>query len=255
MWSLRTNDALPLWRPNAIESAAMLAFGTRRGGVSEPPFDSLNVGRSTADREEAVAENRRRMLAACGLDAVRVATAGQVHGATVRAVSAPGHSPDCDALLTQTPGLALAVTTADCMSLLFSAPGTIAAAHSGWRGTAAGMPLATLEAVSRSADVSTDLVTVHLGPCIRGCCYVVGPEVAAAFPLEAVRRNGDDLHLDLPTAARLQLQSAGVRAVFDTGACTACEPHWYFSHRLSRGACGRHWALVALPDGKISDKL
>src|SRR6267378_775426 len=231
MWQLDPDTPLPLWKPQLRDPTpeTVLAFTTRRGGVSAPPFDSLNLGRSTTDRADAVIENRRRVLTVLGLDPARAVTAGQVHGADVSRASAPGHIPGCDALLTTTPGLGLAVTTADCMSLLYTAPGVVAAAHSGWRGTAAGMPVSTLEAVREAGQVSPRDVTVHIGPCIRGCCYEVGREVAALFPAEAISWSGDSCRLDLPTVARLQLDAAGVAAIHDTGACTACEPAWYFS--------------------------
>jgi YfiH family protein len=248
MWTLAAQAAVPHWRPVPDAPGAALLFSTRRGGVSAPPFDSLNLGRSTADTAEAVRENRARLLAVAGVGPDRLATAGQVHGTRVVEVAAPGHQPECDALLTRTPGLALAVTTADCMSLLYHAPGVVAAAHSGWRGTAAGLPAAALAAVCAAAGCAPGAVRVHLGPCIRGCCYDVGEEVAARFPEAALRRAGDRLRLDLPTAAALALAAAGLPpgALEDTGACTACEPYWYFSHRRDHGATGRHWGLAAL---------
>jgi YfiH family protein len=230
-----------------------LAFSTRRGGVSPPPFDTLNLGRSSADRPEFVAENRRRFLAALELEHAPLATAGQVHGRRVEHARSAGHHADCDALITTTPGLVLAVTTADCMSLLLTAEGAVGAVHSGWRGTASGMPLAALEAVCDAGRVPSRDVTVHLGPCIRGCCYEIGPEVAERFPAESLRAEGGRTFLDLPTAARMQLMARGVTRIHDTGACTACEPHWYFSHRRDRGSCGRHWAIATLNGAKISE--
>src|SRR5690348_5218176 len=100
MWNLLTDVPLPLWR---CDARARLAFSTRRGGVSDPPFDCLNLGRSTVDRPDAVAENRRRILAALALDPAALATAGQVHGAEVVEVTGPGHHPGCDALVTRVP--------------------------------------------------------------------------------------------------------------------------------------------------------
>jgi len=248
MWTLDSTATVPHWRPPAAEPDFVLAFSTRRGGVSPPPFESLNLGKSTADDAAHVAENRARLLRTLGLDPAALATAGQVHGARVVEVSAPGHQPECDALLTRVPGLALAVTTADCMSLLFTAPGAVAAAHSGWRGSASGMPEATLAAVCASARCAPERVHVHIGPCIRGCCYEVGDDVAARFPAAAVRRTAARPRLDLPTAARIALAIAGVpeSQVHDTGACTACEPHWYFSHRRDEGRTGRMWGVAAL---------
>ena len=248
MWKLNADASVPLWRPAATDADFVLAFTTRRGGVSAPPFDALNLGRSTTDEPDAVTENRRRVLAALALDRVHLATAGQVHGARVVRVEGAGHPPDCDGLLTTCRGVALAVTTADCMSMLYAAPRGVAVAHSGWRGTAAGMPEVALNALREAAGVPADQISVHLGPCIRGCCYEVGPDVAKLFPAAAVTPSRDRFRLDLPTVARLQLRAAGVVEVHDTGACTACEAHWYFSHRRDRGACGRHWAIAALRD-------
>ena len=255
MWTLDSAAPVPHWRLTARQAGAWLAFSTRRGGVSEPPYDTLNLGRSSLDRPERVAENRRRFLALAGLDGAPLATAGQVHGRRVVRVAGAGHQPDCDALVTTQPNLALAVTTADCMSLLYVAPGAVAVAHSGWRGTAEGMPEAALQAICEAAGVAARDVTVHLGPCIRGCCYEVGPEVAMRFPAESLRSQSGRTWLDLPTAARLQLTAAGVAHLHDTGACTACEPAWYFSHRRDHGSCGRHWAVAALTSTKISAQL
>lgn len=225
-----------------------MAFSTRLGGVSAAPYDSLNLGRSTPDSEQAVDTNRRRLLAALGLDPSRLVTAGQVHGPDTAVCDVPGHVPGCDALVTTRPGLALAVTTADCMSLIYTAPGAIAVAHSGWHGTADGMPVTALRAVCTVAGVGADHVTVHLGPCIRCCCYEVGEDVARRFPERALTPAGGRWRLDLPTAARLQLVAAGlpVTRLTDVGVCTACDSGRYFSHRRDRGLTGRHWAIAAL---------
>ncbi len=248
MWTLDPHAPVPHWRPSHGPAAFRLAFSTRRGGVSAPPFESLNLGRSTADRPGAVVENRTRFLAALGLDPAALATAGQVHGARVVEVTSPGHQPGCDALVTRVPGVALAVTTADCMSLLYVAPGAVAAAHAGWRGTADGMPGAALAALCASAGCEPAQVHVHIGPCIRGCCYEVGRDVADRFPAEARRETDGRPRLDLPTAARLALEAAGIPpdSLHDTGACTACEPYWYFSHRRDRGRTGRLWGVAAV---------
>ena len=248
MWTLDRDAALPLWRRPEPSSAAVLLFSTRRGGVSRPPYDQLNLGRSTADDPEAVVENRERMLRYAGLLPATLATAGQVHGARVVEVLAPGHHPACDALVTRTPGVTLAVTTADCMSILYSAPGVVAAAHSGWRGTADDLPRIALDAVCRLAGCAPDDVRVTFGPAIRGCCYEVGEDVASRFPAAALRPSAGRPKLDLPTAAGLALREAGVRAeaLEDLGACTSCDPALYYSHRRDRGLTGRHWGVAAL---------
>lgn len=215
------------------------------------PFDSLNLGRSTADRPEAVAENRRLLLHALGLDGNALATAGQTHGSRVVEVTAAGHVPSCDALLTRRSGLALAVSGADCLPVIYEAPGVVAAAHAGWRGMAAGICRHVVETLCAVAGAEPADIRAHLGPAIRRCCYEVGREVASRFPAEAVTNVGDSVHLDLAAAARVQLLGAGLRdaAIMDTAACTACDPDWYFSHRRDAGRTGRQWGLVTMRAG------
>ena len=251
MWTLDTLADVPLWRTVAPVAGARLAFSTRRGGTSPAPFDSLNLGRSTADAVEHVELNRARMLHALGVPPGSLATAGQVHGHRVLAVDAPGHHAGCDALVTSVPHLALAVTTADCMSLLYTAPGAVAAVHAGWRGAAEEMPAAALTAICTLAACQPRHVAVHIGPCIRGCCYEVGDDVARQFPSEALREVAGRQRLDLPTVARASLVAAGVpaEAIHDTGACAACEPHWYFSHRRDAGTTGRMWGVAVRVPG------
>jgi len=227
---------------------------SRRGGISPPPFDSLNLGRSTDDDPDVVSENRRRALVALGLDPAACATAGQVHGADVAVATGPGLHARADALVTRVPGLALAVTAADCLPIVLLAPGAVCVAHSGWRGTVAGMPRAALDAVRAAAGIRSGAgsraVRALLGPCIGPCCYRVGDEVALQFPPAAVVRDATGPRVDLAAAARLQLVEAGVPAdsVLDPPVCTSCSPEWCFSHRRDRGRTGRLWAVVALTE-------
>jgi polyphenol oxidase len=249
-WTLDHRATVPLWRPQPADPACTLAFSSRRGGISPPPRDSLDLGSSTGDLPDDVRENRRRLLASLALDPGALVTAGQVHGPVLRRVSLAGHMPGCDALLTLVPRLVLAVATADCMALLYTAHGVVAAAHAGWRGAAAGVPGATLRALCDAAGVPPGAVRVALGPCIRACCYEVGPEVAAAFPSTTVHRRHDRLYLDLPAVARLQLREAGLpdASLEDTGVCTVCQPESCFSYRRDGAGTGRLWGLVALSD-------
>jgi YfiH family protein len=247
MWRLDADADLPCWRPEPAPDGLTLAFTTRRGGVSDAEFESLNLGGSSGDRDEAVRENRRRTLAALGLGGNRLATAGLVHGAEVATVQGPGHSTGCDALLTRERGITLAITTADCLPLILTLPGVVAVAHCGWRGTAAGLPERTVLAACAAAGATPRELIAHLGPCIRPCCYEVGPEVARQFPASVGRVVEGRHRLDLAAAARLQLLDSGVppEAIFDTAACTCCAPGWYFSHRRDGNRYGRHWTLAA----------
>ena len=248
MWRLDSDADPPLWRraPPTDAPELQLAFTTRRGGVSEPPYDTLNVGRSTADRSEAVAENRGRVLTALGFGTDRLVSLGQVHGARVAQVVRPGLERDCDAAVTRTRGLALAVTGADCLPILVVAGEAVACAHAGWRGILAGVAEATLRAACAAGSVPAERASAHLGPCIRACCYEVGPEVARLFPSQVLSSRRHSVHLDLPAAVSLRLAAAGLPSehVEDTGACTACDASRYFSHRRDRGVTGRHWGVV-----------
>jgi len=245
---LDRSAAVPVWRHASAEPACVLGFSTRQGGVSRPPWDTLDLGLSCGDRPESVIENRRRLIESLGLDPAGLVTAGQVHGSSIRSVTRPGHEPGCDALLTITRGITLAVAAADCMSLLYTVPGAVAAMHAGWRGAAAGLPGTTLHALCAAAGVPARAAHVALGPCIRACCYEIGPDVARLFPASTVRTVDGRLHLDLPGVARIQLLDAGLpaQALEDTGACTACERDWYFSHRRDAGHTGRLWGFAAL---------
>src|SRR5260221_13266241 len=113
MWQLDRTGAPPSWR-DITETRAVLAFSTRLGGVSAPPFDTLNLGRSTDDRPDAVTENRRRLLAGIGLDPEVLATAGQLHAGDVREPVAPRPLPRPDAVVRREPGPGVAGTTRTC---------------------------------------------------------------------------------------------------------------------------------------------
>ena len=245
-WQLETIGAVTLWRPRKPPAGCVVAVTTRRGGISVPPYDELNLGRSTADRPEAVTENRRRVLESLGFTATRVATAGQVHGTRVTEVRDPGLHHETDALMTREPGLALAVSGADCLPLIYCAGDVVAVAHSGWRGTAAGMPQNALAAALALSGAVAAESRVFLGPCIGPCCYQVGEDVATQFPARAVARRATGFYLDLAIAARLQLERAGVPpdSILDPPACTACDPQWCYSHRRDRGRTGRLWGIA-----------
>jgi YfiH family protein len=244
-------------------SGARAAFATRRGGVSEAPFDSLNLGVLTDDPPAAVAENRRRLAVALGFQPERIAHGLQVHGAelaththpdppfrgsfgTPGVTKEPGKSagreiPEVDGHLISEPGLAALVFTADCLPVALSGPGGAAMLHCGWRGLAAGIAAAGVEAVS-----ATDAA---IGPGIGPCCYEVGDEVLAAFSAlgEGI---ADGRMLDLPEVARRLLLAAGVERIQSAGLCTSCEDGLFFSHRRDAGRTGRQGGLVWIEPGE-----
>ena len=228
---------------------AVAAFTTRLGGVSEAPFDSLNLGLLTGDRVGRVRENRGRLTASLGRDAHGIVFGHQVHGATVRThIDAPATDPwlaaelapqngdgHATASVTMTP----LVQVADCLPVAVAGRDGVAMLHCGRRGLAGGIIAAGAEAVGAEAAA--------IGPGIGPCCYEVGDEVRAQF-----RPLGDGITaermLDLPEVARRLLDRAGVARVESSGLCTSCERELFFSHRRDGGRTGRQAGLVWIAD-------
>ena len=228
---------------------------TRRGGVSEPPFDSLNVAYLTDDRRENVRENRERVAAALEVAHDELLIGRQVHGGQVKRAEdvVLGETPGDGILLTRA-GTAAMIVAADCLPLIFYDPGahTGLVAHAGWRGLAAGVienGIATLV----SAGATPGEVIVGLGPAIGRCCYEVGPEVIAAVePIEGEYDpgKGDRSMLDLKAMARRRLQEGGIDPgkVEDLAICTRCRQDLYYSARGGEPT-GRFAAGLKLLEG------
>lgn len=220
-------------------------FSTRTGGVSGPPFDSLNLGILTDDDRADVIGNRRRLASALGLDGSRVAMARQVHGARLVTHGTvpvqphylePGDPPaEADGHLTAVPGLPMLVLAADCLPVAMTGPGGLAMLHCGWRGLAAGIIADAAERIT-----ATDAA---VGPGIGPCCFEVGDEVLNAFS-----DLGPGLHrgrkLDLWGVARRQLERAGVERVESADICTCCDEQNFFSHRRDSGKTGRQAGIA-----------
>ena len=225
------------------------AFSTRIGGVSEPPYESLNVAVKTGDQPGRVVDNRRRLTAALGLAPENVLMGHQVHGADLLRHDRPQEpkvyaeviaSPDdVDAHATDQPGLAPLVVTADCLPVALAGPRGVAMAHAGWRGLAAGV-------LGRAAE-AVDAQAAAVGPGIGPCCYEVGDEVLDAF--EGLDGVAEGRMLDLAAAARVLLERAGVADIGTAGICTSCNPDLFFSHRRDGETTGRQAGLAWLEGG------
>ncbi len=216
---------------------ASAAFSSRLGGVSEPPFDSLNLGILTEDDPAAVSENRRRLALALGLEPEQVVFSLQVHGTRLidHSDSPSEERPEADGHVIRGPGVAPMVLAADCLPVALHGPGGLAMVHAGWRGLAGGIVGAGAEAVEANAAA--------IGPGIGPCCYEVGEEVQAAFG-----DLGDGIvagrMLDLPEVARRLLARAGVERVESADLCTSCERELFFSHRRDHGRTGRQAGIA-----------
>jgi YfiH family protein len=242
---MRWIDERGIRRLEADLPGARVAFSTRLGGVSSGPFESLNLGVLTNDRPEAVLENRRRLSAALGLEPANVVIGRQVHGAELARHrgaqdpspwASPGPPPPrVDGHVIDRPGPAALVFVADCLPIAIAGDGGVAMLHGGWRGLAAGIVGAGVEAVSGSAAA--------IGPGIGSCCYEVGEEVLTAFaPLGEGIAAGS--MLDLKAAARALLERAGVAEIEDAGLCTSCNQDLFFSHRGGGPETGRQAGIA-----------
>ncbi len=179
---------------------ARVIFSTRQGGVSEGPFESLNLGLMTGDVRERVLENRLRLFSQTGVESV--AMGRQVHGTDIREWEAStAEHPEADGHITAVRGLAMLVFVADCLPVALAGQGRLAMLHCGWRGLAGGI-------VEKALATFPEPPAAAIGPGIGGCCYEVGEEVLAAFAdLDGVARGG---MLDLRAVVRHKLAAGGV---------------------------------------------
>jgi hypothetical protein len=230
-------------------------FSTRIGGVSLPPFDSLNLGQSPGqprDKADHLQENLNRMQSAANLGDRRRIWVQQVHGNRVAIVQ--DSSFECgsqaDAIVTDDASAYLLVRAADCVPILLASPDgrVVAAVHAGWRGVIAGVVPEAIKTLAAVAKIPTQQITAAIGPCISHEYFEVGPEVVAEF----VGKFGEssrwaDRHVDLPEAVATQLRSGGIsNAQIDrTDRCTARDRGEFFSHRRDRGVTGRMAAVIA----------
>jgi hypothetical protein len=214
-------------------------FTTRRGGVSEGAYASLNLGRWTDDDPDAVHRNRSIVADAIGVPLDAVVQGRQVHGARVERRAAPdGGLNEADGQATAEPGLAPLVLTADCLPIALIAEQAVAMVHAGWRGLAGGVLEEGVRAVEELAGGGE--VQAAIGPGAGGCCYEVGPEVHAAFGQPAERGR-----IDLKAIARERLTASGVARVHDVALCTMCsDPDRFFSHRRDGGVTGRQAGIA-----------
>ncbi len=233
-------------------------FLGRRGGVSTGIVAGLNVGLGSADDPEAIAENRRRALAAVAPGAALV-TVYQVHSADVVTVDdVPAERPRADALVTATPGLALGILTADCAPVLFADvdAGVIGAAHAGWKGAIAGVTDATIAAME-ALGADRGRIVAAIGPCIARASYEVDDGFVARFCDQDPANDRffsagrpDHAQFDLEAYVAHRLATAGLRRVELLGLDTYADEDRFYSFRRAthRGEpdYGRQISLIAL---------
>jgi len=235
-------------------------FFGRRGGHSTGDFASLNISDAPGDKPANVASNRRDILEALALPAVPMAQLKQIHSNRVITLGdreeAADH-PEADAVVTNAPGVALSILTADCAPILLCDPraGVIGAAHAGWKGAVSGV-IGNVVAAMAQLGARPERIVAAIGPTISLESYEVGPDFVTNL-LKAHRDasnrvatpSGGREHFDLPGFVFDQLVAAGVGKVNDLGRCTYGNPKHYFSHRRATHegkTTGRQLAVIAL---------
>ncbi|WP_310587859.1 peptidoglycan editing factor PgeF [Dyadobacter luteus] len=250
-----TQTDKPLFRKPAIFAELkniIAAESTRNGGVSTAPFDSLNLGGSTTDKPDNVIKNNHLFFNALGIDFEQVAKSHQVHGAEILTADKAGRYEGYDALITNIPGVQLAVTIADCTPILIFDPArkAVAAIHAGWRGTVQQIVAKTLAKMQDSFGTAPEDCLAYVGTCIDECSFEVGEEVAEHFQSEHKRWDNDrnKFFIDLKKANADQLLSAGLKKenIEISMFSTVLHNDDYFSYRAENGTTGRMLATIGL---------
>jgi len=248
------------------QKGLLAAVSTRHGGVSQPPFDSLNLGLHVPDRPEHVLENRRRLCAALGVPRYSLVIPQQVHGAHVAQVGMGDATrgafnldsaiPETDGLITDEPELTLMAFSSDCPLILLYDPArpAIGLLHAGWRGTMQRIAARGVEKMKQSFSTRADELIACIAPSVGPCCYEVKADLIeaasqAGLPVERlVQRRGEATFFDLWRANEEQLIDAGMSRSRISGPsiCTACRPDLFFSLRRASGQTGRFAAVLVL---------
>ena len=241
-------------------------FTTRLGGVSMGVFHSLNIAIKEGEQEECVTENLRRLGRVLGFHSCDLVMTRQTHSDIVRVVTSGDHRgcfhrdyPECDALVTNDPGTALMVFTADCTPLLFHDPvtGAVGAAHAGWRGTAAAIGAKTVQAMVDNFGCRPENIRAAIGPNIGQCHFETDADVpeamTAAFGPEAeqyIRPAEGKYYVNLKEINAMILRRAGVRHIEISGECTVCQRHRFWSHRVTGNARGSQGAVIVCKEAE-----
>lgn len=236
-------------------------FTTRQGGVSEGYLASMNIGTRRGDKIENVYKNYEILGNAIGFDPQKSVHTKQTHTDIVRIADASlwgaglykAELDPCDALITNTPGTALVIFTADCTPVLLYDPvtGAVGAAHAGWRGTAANIVGKTVSAMAEHFGCLPQNIRAAIGPNIGFCCFETDRDVpdaiSALLGAESapyITQKGDKFHVDLKGVNACLLRKAGVLSVDISDHCTACNPDLYWSHRKVGSSRGSQGAII-----------
>ncbi len=236
---------------NAKSIDAKHGWFTRLGGVSQEPFDSLNVSYNVGDKSEHVTANRSKAITRIGGDPKKLIFAGKLaHGDKVFVASAKDAGTELtgyDAIITNEPDLPIGLSIADCLPIFLesSNPKAVAVVHAGWRGLKAGVIGNTISLMESTYGVDPSHIAAAIGPAIGPKSYEVGLEVADAFPTGVSNRRGTNAYLDMWKVAEEQLKEAGVMNIENVEIDTFRDSH-FFSYRRDNGTTGRQLAVISL---------
>ena len=236
-------------------------FTTRSGGVSCGHLASMNIGIHRGDDPANVEENYRILAGAIGFDLQKLAATRQTHSDIVLPVGkaqwgtalVEGASAESDALVTNEPGTALVIYTADCTPILLWDPvtGAVGAAHAGWRGTAADIAGKTVQAMVNHYGCDPKNIRAAIGPNIGPCCFETDADVPQAMvealgeaAYSCIRETGPKYYVNLKEMNALFLRRAGVTQIEISSDCTACQPDRFWSHRRVGGNRGSQGAII-----------
>ena len=253
------------WLTSSQLAEVRHGFSTRKGGVSLPPWNSLNLGVGRGDKHSAVLENYRRFFQVIDLPVERAVLSKQVHETTVRICTNidagkglfSSRDYTADALITNVPDLPLVVFSADCGIILLHDPvcNAVGAVHAGWRGCAAGILEDTVRKMKETYGSDPQNIRAAIGPCIGQCCFETDQDVPnamlSALGSEAtpyLEQRGNKWHVDLAGLNRQWLIHAGLlpEHVDSCGICSACHPELLWSHRKMGDARGAQIAVISL---------
>ncbi len=241
-------------------------FTTRHGGVSTGSLSSLNIAIKEGETPENVRANIAILGSALGFGIGDLVTTRQTHSDIVRVVDRKDcrgcfhrDYPECDAIVTADPGVALMIYTADCTPMLFHDPvtGAVGAAHAGWRGTASAIGAKTVQAMVDAFGCDPENIRAAIGPNIGQCCFQTDADVPeamlAAFGPEVeafIRRENEKYYVNLKEINALILRRAGVRHIDISESCTMCQHDRFWSHRYTHGDRGSQGAVIVCKEAK-----
>ncbi len=266
-YEIRKNEGLKVIAVPAIEDLNLVyhGFSTKEGGVSAAPYKGLSLSLNSGDDKDLVEINRCMFVKALEAGNPDVYTVRQMHGSRVIRIEDRGNPPEeyrqaqADAIVTDQPGVAIGVLTADCVPVLLVDPEkrAIAAVHAGRQGSLMQVVSHVISRMQKDFGTSPGNLLAAVGPCIETTCYQVGEEIAQEVSRHDLKKNGVLVHengayfMDLRKMNHLDLLESGVKEehIHHVSMCTVCHPRTFYSHRKNKGKkTGRMMALLMLKE-------